>query len=247
MGNFEAWFARSYKGIIIALVAVMAVTLVVLAMQHVEASRPGSNAVAAPAPTFSSTPKADKTPRAVFLGDSYTQGTGASSDATRWTALVAKQEGWREVNRGQGGTGYVHTAGPEGCGLDVCPAYTDRVAEIVELQPDVVVVAGGQNDFGAFGNNPSTITAAINKVYGDLRQGLPNARIIAVGPSAPGAITDAITGLDAAVQAAASANDATYVSLLDPNVITPDMVRSDKQHVIDTGHAAIAARVESAL
>ena len=40
--------------------------------------------------------------RAVFIGDSYTRGTGASSPALRWTSLVAAARGWQEQNLGLG-------------------------------------------------------------------------------------------------------------------------------------------------
>lgn len=56
MGNgFVGWFSRSYKGIIIGLLAIMAVMLVVLAMQHVSSSQSAADEPR-PAPTFGSTP-----------------------------------------------------------------------------------------------------------------------------------------------------------------------------------------------
>lgn len=57
MGNdtgFIGWFSRSYQAIIIALVAVMALLLVALAFQHVNASRPAAGAEPRPVPTFGS-------------------------------------------------------------------------------------------------------------------------------------------------------------------------------------------------
>lgn len=245
MGNgFVIWFSRWYKGIIIGLATFGVAMLVVLAMQHVSGSAVAGE-TAGPIPTFTSTP--DVRPVAAFLGDSYTHGTGASSPAKRWTSIVAAKEGWQEVNDGEGGTGYVATSGVEGCGQTVCPAYADRVSDLVKQQPDVVVVAGGQNDFGKFGNDPEGVTAAVNDVYSALRAALPHARIIAVGPSIPSDVDAPATGLDRAVRDASKSIGATYVSLLDPDVITPNMLRPDKQHVEDDGHAAIAARVIAAL
>ncbi|POH58744.1 SGNH/GDSL hydrolase family protein [Cryobacterium zongtaii] len=209
---------------------------------------------ATPAPTASAPPTASSAPTdapppptdpavAVFLGDSYTQGWGASNPTMKWTTLVAYAAGWTEVNEGQGGTGYVTMAGVSGCGQDDCPTYPDRVADIVAAAPDVVVIAGGQNDRWALATDPELVQAAVDRTFSLLREGLPNARLIAVGPSTAEPATAMITDLDGWVRAAADRVDAEYVSLLDPVVIQSDMVVSDGVHVNDAGHRAIADRV----
>src|SRR5690606_5182268 len=63
-----------------------------------------SPAVSAPAPT-----KATQ-PIAVFIGDSYTSGYGASIPTLAWASLVASGEGWKAVNRGRGGPAPRHPA-----------------------------------------------------------------------------------------------------------------------------------------
>ena len=210
---------------------------------------------ATPAPTASATPNKTPAPTdppttaptgpdvAVFLGDSYTQGWGASEPIVKWTTLVAYAAGWSEVNEGQGGTGYVTTAGVASCGQADCPAYPDRVAGIVAAAPDVVVIAGGQNDRWALATDPALVQAAVDRTFSLLREGLPNARLIALGPSTAEPATAMITDLDGWVRAAADRVDAEYVSLLDPVVIQSDMVASDGVHVNDAGHRAIADRV----
>jgi lysophospholipase L1-like esterase len=196
-------------------------------------------------PTPTPEPSIDTT-RAVFIGDSYTQGTGASDKATtRWTSLVSINEGWQEINLGRGGTGYVTTSGVNGCGKEYCPSYPEMVAEAVASQPDLVVVAGGQNDQSAMSENPNAVIAAINATYSSLRAALPGTRIIAVGPSTPEEVTSSIVALDEAVRAAAEANGAEYISLLEPAVLTLEMIAPDGSHANDAGHAAIAARIES--
>jgi lysophospholipase L1-like esterase len=208
-----------------------------------------------PAPVASASPTASAAPTdspttaptdpavAVFLGDSYTQGWGASNPTMKWTTLVAHDAGWREVNQGQGGTGYVTTSGVSGCGLDDCPTYQDRVADVAAAAPDVVVIAGGQNDRWALATDPALVQAAVDRTFSLLQEGLPNARIIAVGPSTAEPATAMITDLDGWVRAAADRVGAEYVSLIDPVVIQSDMVTADGVHVNDAGHRAIADRV----
>ncbi|MCU1445187.1 MAG: hypothetical protein JWP54_845 [Cryobacterium sp.] len=182
-------------------------------------------------------------PLAVFLGDSYTAGAGATTASLRWSTLVAREAGWTELNQGGVGTGYDTIAESNGCGAGYCPAYVQRAMQVVKRAPDVVVVAGGQNDRPALATEPDAVRAAVNETFRLIRQGLPDARIIAVGPSTPTPATPAVTELDSWVHAAADEVDAEYVSLLAPTVIAAPMVVPDRVHVNNTGHLAIARRV----
>lgn len=180
---------------------------------------------------------------ALFIGDSYTAGVGASSDATRWTTLVATGMGWREDNRGLGGTGYVSTAGAKGCGQEYCGNYVQVAEEISGDEPDVIVVGGGQNDFDDWAEDPVQVTRAIGATYETLRSDHPTATIIAVGPSHLDRVDPTSLALDRAVRDAATSADARYVSLLEPLTIQRGMVLPDGGHVGDAGHRAIADRV----
>lgn len=184
-------------------------------------------------------------PVAVFIGDARSAGVGASETSKRWTTRLSAAEGWQEVNVARAGTGYLTTAGLLECGRTFCPNYKGAVLEAIRNKPQIVVVAGGQNDQL---QDPVAEQAAIAEVYHDLRAGLPDAQIIAVGP----ATTDAQPGknllaIDDAVRLAATDNGALYVSLLNPPVIQPGMVPADKGAPDDAAHAAIEQRVAAAL
>lgn len=230
---------------------IAAVVAVIVAGAGSTASLLPTRPTASDAPTASAAPTGSPAPTptpagtdvAVFLGDSYTQGFGASAPTTKWSTLVANDAGWTEVNQGQGGTGYVTTAGVASCGQELCPTYPDRVADVIAASPDIVVIAGGQNDRWALGADPEFVHAAVNETFRLIREGLPNARLIAVGPSTAEPATAMLTELDGWVQAAAGRVDAEYVSLLDPVVIRDEMVVADGVHVNDAGHRAIADRV----
>ena len=192
-------------------------------------------------------PAASSNQVTVFVGDSYTHGTGASAPDRRWTTLLSAREGWTEINLGQGGTGYVATAGAAGCGRPFCGDYRSQVDAAAAARPGRVVIAGGQNDLGAFARNPTEVGAAVLTTVRLYHERLPGVEIVVVGPSVPGAVTPAATAFDHAVRVAAQDNGADYVSLLDPPVITPDMVVADRAHVNDAGHQAIASRVADGL
>ena len=204
-------------------------------------------------------PPTDNRPVAVFLGDSFTQGDGASTPANRWTAVLSEREGWREVNLGRGGTGYATrvdeadgggtTVAQESCERDVCLAYADMIEQVVALDPAVVVVSGGQGDWFAYDDNAEATQAEINDLYGQLQSRLPEAELVAVGPVLPpGAEHLRTVGLiDAAVEAAAQASGIPYVPMLEPNVLdAAGSVDAAGFNASDAGHAAIAERVVSA-
>lgn len=186
-------------------------------------------------------------PQAVFLGDSYTQGTGASVPSKRWTSLVSAAFKWEEINNGRGGTGYVSTSNVDGCGLSFCPNIEAMADQAIEEAPAVVVVSGGQNDFPTFIEDPAAVSDRLTATYQKIRKALPKAKIVAVGPSTPWGVGGPVIGLDAAVQKAAKAVGAKYVSLISPDVIKEEFVLSDGGHVNDAGHKAIADRVIGAL
>jgi lysophospholipase L1-like esterase len=106
-----------------------------------QSSRPSAVASASSASASTGAPKPGPAD-VVFIGDSYTDGVGATSPATRWSTLVALKEGWTEDNFGVGGTGYVN----QGSASVKPSTYAQRVAEVAAKKPAAVIVTGGLND-----------------------------------------------------------------------------------------------------
>lgn len=199
---------------------------------------------ATPAPE-PSVPIANGGPVAVFIGDSYVSGAGASDPSNRWTTLVAADKIWTEQNVGIGSTGYALAA--PGCGAELCGSFEEMAGYAVTLDPPIVVVGGGSNDFAEFVRDPTGVVNAIYNTMGTLRTGLPTARIIAVGPSSAGEVPPFVTAYEGVVRDAVNAVGGEFVSLTDPDVIDEYMLDPDGVHVDDRGHAAIAEAVEQAL
>lgn len=227
----------------IALVAVIAIAN----MPQTVAADPNRSPRPIPTFTFSTADEATDLPQAMFFGDSYSQGVGASTQSSRWTTIVSRKHDWDERNEAFGGTGYTATAGLEGCGRSDCPNYVEAVAAAPDASPAIVFVAGGQNDFSRWANEPDVVRDAINRVYADISEKYPDARIIAVGPSIIGPVNDVILGIDGAVQDAAERVGADYISLLEPDVLDESMDIGDGGHVDDAGHRAIADAVLAGL
>jgi lysophospholipase L1-like esterase len=176
-------------------------------------------------------------PVVAFIGDSYTEGAGASTPDRRWSTLVARRMGWLEMNLGEGGTGYLKA-------WENRDNYFDDLDEVTALRPDIVVVSGGQNDRGLLVSNPGELYAGVSHFYVQLRARLPRARIIGVGPSFPDLLTPDRYAFDQVVTDAVRAVGGQSISLLRPTpALGPMMVLPDGVHVGDAGHAAIANRV----
>lgn len=184
-------------------------------------------------------------PTVAFFGDSYTSGVGASQGNKRWTTLLAQKLRWTEANMGMGGTGYLTTAGKEGCGKDTCPNYAGMIGAAVKAKPSVVVVSGGRNDLS---QNPTDVAAAVRDFFTALRSELPEAKIIVTSPvwdaTAPPARLDELARV---VEGEAKAAKATYLDVGEPLVGHTNLITSDKVHPNDAGHQALSIAVEGAL
>ena len=196
------------------------------------------------------TPDADATPRpattvaaiedvpdVAFLGDSYTVGTGATTERDRWTSTLARTMEWDEHNYGVGGTNY-GTAGQ----FDGGNPYTDRVPTIVAAAPDMVIVSGGRNEMSA------EQEPGIAATFQELRAGLPDADIVAVSPfwddDAP--YPDRLTELGEVIRAEVEAVGGRYLEVGNPLEGRPDLI-SDGVHPNDEGYALLAETVQDAL
>lgn len=254
MGNgFVDWFGRSYKGIIVALVAIMAATLVVLATQHVNSSRADAGATPRPIPTFSSAASrlgaltVPDSAQVLIIGDSYAQGTGASNDAAKWTTILAKDQGWDAVVDGIGGTGFTWGGGDDGQAGNVYSARIKKHAQDPSLKPSLVILEGGQNDYRA---DAADLTHAVADDVASVRAAWPAAQVIVVGPAAPEPLATDIERMDTSVQAGAIRAQAFSIN---PRATkwfdeknSPGF-NFDGAHVNDGGHALIAQKIGEAL
>lgn len=113
-------------------------------------------------------------PRAIVLGDSFTAGFGGDARFTGYAPLLGALMGWDCWPSGVSGTGYLATYQPGTL------RFRDRAqTDVLNYNPEVVIIAGGVNDQQASAANLSSEAAML---YAMLQQGLPNARIVVVGP-----------------------------------------------------------------
>lgn len=121
------------------------------------------------------TPKGD---RVLFLGDSFTEGTGAASTLMGYPYRLADLMGWHDVFvSGLGGTGYL-APGPS-----PRVKFRDRTqADVIDADPDIVIIAGGINDTSKVPFSAQDIEDEAVLLYEMIRTGCPQATLIVIGP-----------------------------------------------------------------
>ena len=106
-----------------------------------------------------------------FLGDSITQGVGATVPEERYISIVERETGAICRNYGVGGTSFVEMSWSEGR-VDFC-----HRAKQMEKDADIVLVFGGTNDYGhgdapigtPDDRTPETFYGAAHTLYRTLR------------------------------------------------------------------------------
>ena len=123
-----------------------------------------------------------------FLGDSITEGHGCSSEATKFTSMMAEQHGAITRCYGIGGTRIARQTKPS-----EWPRHDlDFPSRVEEMDPDaeLIVVFGGTNDFGhgdaPFGEFSDrtvwSFCGALHVLYTSLLEKYPTATIMVMTP-----------------------------------------------------------------
>lgn len=165
-------------------------------------------------PTASLTATPTKTQRWVAVGDSYTEPTiidssGNAAGGDGWVQQLGYMLGVDAWSCGSGGTGYLN---PGGGGR---VKFRDRIADWTSASPDVVMFAGGINDYSGF--TAADIGTEAAACFTDTRAALPNVPIVVIGPWWPRGYQSYAANLLAtsdAIKAAALAVGATWIDPL---------------------------------
>lgn len=235
--------------LILAAALIVGIVLAVLLWPRA-ASQP--QPTGAPMPTASpstspATPPSSTEPQvAVFIGDSYTVGSGTSLSGTGFPAMLGELRDWEVVNLAIAGTGYATARDESWCPPAGCLDYAGVIPGAVAHDPDVVIVSGGRNDLGR--NSTAELEAPVADFYTELRAALPDARIVVTSP-----IWDdpppprALLELSDIVQREAARVGAEYLDLGDPLEGRPELIAPDGLHPNEEGLRVIAERIHELL
>jgi lysophospholipase L1-like esterase len=170
-----------------------------------------------------------------FYGDSYTFGDQASSPDARWSSILCEQQGWFEVNPSVNGLGFVANR-----------FLTDAVGEIIEADPDLIIVTMGLNDTFIAEDRLDELETAIIDDFRRFRSEAPQARLVVVEPFwIPGPQSAGFRLVADAVEEAAAEVDADFVAGAGDWLAGHPEWRADEpyRHPNDAGYAEIARRM----
>lgn len=153
--------------------------------------------------------------RWLVLGDSYTEPTISDNAASigwdGWVQQLSYALGVDMWSAGRGGTGYLQQL-PSGSGAN---NFLQRINDVIANAPDVVIFAGGINDYA--NATAAAIGAQALACCQAIKTALPNTQLIVLSPFFPRGFQSYPTNLLAtadAIKAAAQTVDATYLDLL---------------------------------
>lgn len=185
--------------------------------------------------------------RVLFLGDSWTFGSAASSDANRFAQVAADKLGAEATIMGYPGVGYLNP------GRDKAGTFAQRfAADRASMgDPETIVIEGSVNDLKY---PQKEIQAAAVALVAQLRADFPGAEVLIVGPApaTTGMIAD-LQLVDAALRRGAAEAEAPYASSLREGWIPLSKVsaymdpRNGDPHPNDAGHKAFGEALASAL
>jgi lysophospholipase L1-like esterase len=179
-------------------------------------------------------------PVVAFYGDSYTLGTGASSESKRWSTIICRQRGWSEFNPSVNGLGFANNRAVDG---------VDEPALIVAQHPNIVFITMGLNDNFSYAGAATQIHRAIIGDLARLKKQLPHARFIVVEPfwytdQRPKSLTVIINW----VHEEAIAIGADYIPGASHWIEHhPEWMAVDGLHPNDAGYAHMAVEMDAAL
>lgn len=189
--------------------------------------------------------------RVVWCGDSFVEGVGTLST---WQGFAARAGALLNVDShfdASGGTGYVSTGPPQ---WHRSP-YGDRLANIVQVNPAMVVIYGSTNDAKY---PPQDVAVAARRFWSAIRQALPRAKIVVIGPIRPNDNWKLEPWIDA-LQNAAKEDGLSFVDASSwihgtGSVAQPrgdgdadTFISADGVHPSPTGHAYLAQKTAEVL
>lgn len=139
-------------------------------------------------------------PRAILIGDSFSEGVGATDHTTSYVQTLSWLTGWDIWALAEGGTGYLQTNGAK-------TAARGHISDVTGNAPELVIWALGIND-SSF--TPTQIQAEATSLYALVAAALPGVPQLVLGPywgTTGGGPTLSSTwiGIRGAIQAAAAA------------------------------------------
>ena len=180
------------------------------------------------------------TPRSasvVTIGDSIMSGHGVGSDEA-WVSLVAVEKGWHATNLAEDGAGFL-AIGDNG------NTFADEARAAVTMDPDLIVIGGSSNDFGA---DDTALEAATLSTISYLHAALPNTEIIGLSTVwGSDNYPDQLLEVNSQVNRAVVTAHGIYLDIAQPIADGTGLLQPDEIHPTSLGQRLLATAISAAL
>jgi lysophospholipase L1-like esterase len=179
-------------------------------------------------------------PLVSFIGDSWTDGTGAT-DKVGYAYLTGRDLGWSHRVLGVGGSGYVRG------GAGNVP-FDERILPAVSGNPDVVVIQGSINERST--PSPELAAAVADTLTRLVRAAGPDTAVVVLGASrVPGVPVQYVDKVNDVVRAEAARQGLPFVDVAAEVWSDPadPSIWADPYHPNDVGAQQIAERLAPVL
>ena len=154
--------------------------------------------------------------RAIIVGDSFAEGTGANGRFNAFGQTLCTTSGWDDCwVDGSGGTGYLNNGATGYVGR---ATFRQRIVhDVLQYNPSVIVIAGGKNDMLY---PPSQVHDEALALFKQIRQSLPNVNLIVTSPfpsSGPQAQSSTYASFNSAVKSASTGLADKYLDITGVN------------------------------
>src|ERR1700754_3240469 len=196
-------------------------------------------------------PAADARPSVLFIGDSYTGGSGLKEMS--YACMAATRMGWLCNLSAQPGTGYI--SGGDANRFDIpgigqSKSFAERIPLLAKAyHPDVVILDGGRNDLFP---RPDRVFLAMAGTVGEARRAWPDATIVFIRPRFLASPGDDL-GFDDSFFADLQAQpDVEGVTFIDPivrltGIDTSAMLKNDGIHPNQQGNQELSSALFDSL
>lgn len=172
----------------------------------------------------------------VVLGDEFSR-TGGGGSGPAWPQLLGRDLGWEVAAVAQDDTGFLHADGGS--------RFRARIGTVVNHEPDVVIVGGGENDVAR--QPAEDIASAAADVVAEVVGGAPDAEVVLTSPFSKGKPGPLTAELTAALEQVAEDQGVGFVDVSEWLEDSGQVYDDDPKHPNEQGHQRIAQNMRDEL
>lgn len=212
------------------------ITISMWAFMIITTSNQSTAPIDTPRPSFSL--QTEQKQVALWFGDSFVEGAGASTKSKGFSYRVSQHYGLFHKNLAQGASGYIgnREEAIKRCGKEDCLTLIKALEKKKMLRADVIFIQAGLNDYALTPEN----SKSVEDFYTKLRITYPSSIVITLSPTKAFPEDDLQKKIQLLAKKYVTSIGGFYVDLGEPLVGHPEWLSADNFHPNDLGYEVLA-------